>query len=83
VIAHSGTFREEALAAEIAWLRAKTPYELWGDAPWWLASLVMVAAAFVRRPPRGGKALKQGAAPAPADEAKADADAPDEGRKPQ
>jgi apolipoprotein N-acyltransferase len=58
VIAHTGTFREEALASEIAWLRATTPYELWGDAPWWLVSLLMVGAAFVRRPPQSGDAPK-------------------------
>jgi apolipoprotein N-acyltransferase len=49
VIAHTGTFREEALAAEVAWLRATTLYELWGDAPWWLLSLTIGAAAFVPR----------------------------------
>jgi len=49
VIAHTGTFREEAIATEVAWLKATTPYELWGDAPWWLASAAIVFASFVPR----------------------------------
>jgi apolipoprotein N-acyltransferase len=52
VVSHTGTFREEALAAEIAWLRPFTPFQLWSDVPWWLVSGAAVTAAFVRRPPR-------------------------------
>jgi apolipoprotein N-acyltransferase len=59
VIANTGTFREEALTAEIAWLRATTPYELWGDAPWWLASLVIGVAAFGQRKRPGGTPPKR------------------------
>jgi apolipoprotein N-acyltransferase len=63
VIAHTGTFREEALAAEVAWLRASTPYEWWGDAPWWLASAAIVFACFVPRR-RFGAAKPQATPPA-------------------
>src|SRR5690606_30180275 len=52
VVKHSGTFRQEALDAEIAWLRPFTPYQLWADWPWWLVSAVAVGFAFVRRPVR-------------------------------
>jgi apolipoprotein N-acyltransferase len=52
VLGHTGTFREEAIAAEIAWLRPFTPFQLWSDIPWWLVSGAAVTAAFVRRPLR-------------------------------
>jgi apolipoprotein N-acyltransferase len=55
VMAHTQTFRAEALAQDVAWLRGKTPYRLWGDAPWWLASAGMLGAAFVRNPRRRPK----------------------------
>ncbi|MEB2312894.1 MAG: apolipoprotein N-acyltransferase [Sorangiineae bacterium] len=57
VVAHTPTFQEAALAHEIAWLRARTPYELWGDGPWWLVAAASFAGAFFRRrPPRPAKA---------------------------
>jgi apolipoprotein N-acyltransferase len=49
VTAHTGTFRQEAIRGEIAWLDGKTPYQLWGDAPWWLAAVASFAGAFLRR----------------------------------
>jgi apolipoprotein N-acyltransferase len=52
VVAHTDPFKEQALAHEIAWLHARTPYELWGDIPWWLASLAIVLAGFVAYPKR-------------------------------
>jgi apolipoprotein N-acyltransferase len=62
VVAHTDTFVEAALAGEVAWLRGKTVYEVLGDAPWWLVSLLTFGMAFVRRPggrstggPNGGK----------------------------
>jgi apolipoprotein N-acyltransferase len=54
VVSHTGTFEEAALAGEIAWLRGLTGYEVLGDAPWWLVSLLALVASFVRRP--GAKA---------------------------
>lgn len=50
VLAHSGTFKEETLVHEIAWLKGRTGYELWGDYPYWVAALFAVYAAFSRRP---------------------------------
>jgi apolipoprotein N-acyltransferase len=61
VVAHTETFREAALAGEVAWLRGKTAYEHLGDVPWWLVSLATLVMAFVKRP--GGRAP---AVPAPA-----------------
>jgi apolipoprotein N-acyltransferase len=49
VVAHSGTFEEAALRADIHWMRASTLYELWGDLPWWLLSFCSVAFAFLPR----------------------------------
>ena len=49
VIAHSGTFREEAISAGIHWLRNRTVYERIGDWPWLLASLALGVAVFRRR----------------------------------
>lgn len=49
VMKHSGTFRQEALAAEVAWLRPWTLFGALGNAPWWLVSAGAVAMAFVRR----------------------------------
>jgi apolipoprotein N-acyltransferase len=48
-MSHTGTFQAEALAEEIAWLRGRTPYRWYGDAPWWLTSVVALGLAFVRR----------------------------------
>ncbi len=52
VVRHTGTFRQEAFAADVAFLEARTVYEILGNAPWWLASAAAVAFAFVRRPAR-------------------------------
>jgi len=49
VVKHTGTFRQEAIAAEVAWLRPSTGYGLWGDLPWWLVSVAACGLAFVRR----------------------------------
>jgi apolipoprotein N-acyltransferase len=49
VVAHTGTFRAEAVRAQIAWMTGRTPYNLWGDAPWWLSTLAVVLMGFWRR----------------------------------
>lgn len=49
VVMHGGTFREEALQGTARFMRGRTLYQAVGDAPWWFASLVSVAAAFVSR----------------------------------
>jgi len=48
---HSEPFRQQALVEDIAWLQATTPYELWGDLPWWAASIAIAIMSF--RPRRG------------------------------
>ncbi len=61
VVAHTQTFKQQALAHQIAWLKPTTPYELYGDIPWWLATAVIALGAFVRRPERkaGGRSADQ------------------------
>lgn len=49
-------FQEAARAHEIAWMRSRTPYELWGDIPWWLASLAVLAFGFWKKPSGGERA---------------------------
>ncbi len=49
-VRHGGTFREEAFTAEIAWLRAGTPFAVLGNAPWWLLALAVFAAGFRNAP---------------------------------
>ena len=46
VISHTQTFTEESQRATLRWLKGKTPYTWWGDAPWWLASLASLVFAF-------------------------------------
>jgi apolipoprotein N-acyltransferase len=50
VIAHSGTFRQESVDAVAHWMKGpRTGYEIWGDAPWWLATAAIGFMAFRRR----------------------------------
>lgn len=42
-------FEEAAAVSDIRFMRSHTPYELWGDIPWWLASLAVIAMGFVRK----------------------------------
>lgn len=60
VVAHSGTFREEAIWATIHWMHARTVYELLGDWPWLAVSLVALTGAFRRRVKRTGVSLVRG-----------------------
>jgi apolipoprotein N-acyltransferase len=49
VIAHSGTFRQEAVDAVAHWMNGpRTGYEIWGDIPWWTAAFAIFVMAFVR-----------------------------------
>ncbi len=43
-------FEEAARAGDVRWMRARTPDEIMGDIPWWIASLAVVAMGFVARP---------------------------------
>jgi apolipoprotein N-acyltransferase len=49
VVAHTDTFKEQAIAGEVAWLHAHTLYEMLGDTPWWLATAVALALVFAPR----------------------------------
>jgi apolipoprotein N-acyltransferase len=49
VVAHTDTFRTEALSATIHWMRSRTVYEWIGDWPWLLVSGGLLYAAFRRR----------------------------------
>ena len=46
---HGGIFQQEALIGVVKMMRQKTVYEVIRDVPWWIASLAIVAMAFVRR----------------------------------
>lgn len=49
VISNTKTFEEASQRATLRWLKGKTPYTLWGDAPWWLATVASFVLAFRRR----------------------------------
>lgn len=42
-------FQLVARTGEIRWMRGKTVYEIVGDVPWWLATIVVLAMGFVER----------------------------------
>ncbi len=46
------TFQEATISENVAWLKLFSPYRLWGEMPWWLASVVVLGMAFFRRPLR-------------------------------
>ncbi|UQA56250.1 apolipoprotein N-acyltransferase [Polyangium aurulentum] len=50
VVAHGGTFREEAIVGEARFMRQKTLYGMIGDAPWFIATLVIGAMAIRSKP---------------------------------
>jgi apolipoprotein N-acyltransferase len=60
VISHPKTFEEVSQRATLRWLKGTTPYTLWGDGPWWLATLASIVFAFRRR---AGTAVDPGAKP--------------------
>jgi len=49
VVRHTETQQKEAIRGEIAWLDSRTPYNLWGDAPWWLATALVLVMSFVKQ----------------------------------
>jgi apolipoprotein N-acyltransferase len=53
VVAHSDTFKEQALAHEVAWLHSHTLYEMVGDVPWWLIALLAGVLSFASGPKKG------------------------------
>jgi apolipoprotein N-acyltransferase len=55
VIAHTDTFRQQAISAPIHWMRQHTVYERVGDWPWVIVSAGMIFAAFRRREQPAGR----------------------------
>jgi apolipoprotein N-acyltransferase len=50
VVTHGGTFREEAVVGEARFMRQKTLFGLIGDAPWYIAMIVVGAMSIGSRP---------------------------------
>jgi apolipoprotein N-acyltransferase len=50
IIAHSKNFEQQALRAQVAYMDGTTPYRLWGDYPWWAATLAAVGICLWQRP---------------------------------
>ena len=46
-----GTYRQEAIRAEVAWLESRTVYRVLGDALWWLLTLAILGMSFRSAPP--------------------------------
>jgi apolipoprotein N-acyltransferase len=55
VVAHTETFRQQAISAPIHWMREHTVYERIGDWPWLLVSGGMIFTAFRRRDRTAGR----------------------------
>ena len=49
VIAKSGTFKPEAIASEIRWLRGNTVYSVIGNIPFYLVAVGSIFMAYRRR----------------------------------
>lgn len=50
VVRHTGTYREEAIRGQIAWLGGSTVYRHIGDTLWWLATGLIVVMSFRKAP---------------------------------
>lgn len=60
VLAHTDTFDQAALSHEVAYLKlGRTPYELYGDTPWWACSALI--AGLCVRPRRARRPAPSGA----------------------
>ena len=51
-------FEQASGVGEIRWMRGRTGYEIWGDAPWWLGLVVVAAMGVIRRTPEGRMRLE-------------------------
>jgi apolipoprotein N-acyltransferase len=50
VLAHTGTFERAALSHEVAYLKpSRTPYEIYGDLPWWACSIAVAGLCLLPR----------------------------------
>jgi apolipoprotein N-acyltransferase len=50
VVAQSDTFKEQSLLGDARFMRTTTVYEVLKDYPWYLATLAILAMAFVSKP---------------------------------
>lgn len=50
VVASAPPFRATTLTAEVAWLRDRTAFELWGEGPLWVTAALCLLFATTRRP---------------------------------
>jgi apolipoprotein N-acyltransferase len=55
LVKHTGTFKAEAIAHDVAWLNIRTPFQIWGNLPWKILSWIIMGMAFVRRPASFGR----------------------------
>ncbi len=52
VVANTGTFIQDSISADVAWLRPTTVFGVIGNAPWYVVSLASIVLAFAFRRPR-------------------------------
>lgn len=50
LVQQTPTFKEAAIAEDVAWLTLKSPYRLWGNAPWMIMTVLSLLMSFFRRP---------------------------------
>jgi apolipoprotein N-acyltransferase len=51
VLAHTGTYERTEMSHQVAYLgTGRTPFELWGHAPYWILAVVAAAGCWFRRP---------------------------------
>ncbi len=56
LMSHTRTFERATLAEDVAWMNLSTPYQIWGDLPWWLLSALCLGlglSPWGRRRPNG------------------------------
>ncbi|HEY4122694.1 MAG TPA: apolipoprotein N-acyltransferase, partial [Byssovorax sp.] len=51
VVKHGDTFREETIVGDARYMRSKTLFEITGDAPVWIATILVIAMGFRARKP--------------------------------
>jgi apolipoprotein N-acyltransferase len=50
VEARTDAMKEQAVRGQVAWMSGRTPYNVLGDTPWWLATAAVVGLCLLRRP---------------------------------
>jgi len=59
LVAHTKPFEEATLRSQIAWMSGRSPFLILGQAPWWLASAIIAAMAFLRHAKAGPSTRKR------------------------